>query len=123
VRSFASPSAYRRHGGIALDGEPQRPRLVAADHDADIDLLAIEHRRLLDVQFEIGIELALAQRRGPGIADGVERLLDGDAVVVLGRQHGFERQHAGEGHRAHHRRTEARALLVGPADHLDAALG
>ena len=76
--------------GVALDGEPQRPGLVAADHDADIDLLAVEHRRLLDMQLEIGVELALAERLGPGIADRVERLLDGDAVVVPGRQHVFQ---------------------------------
>ena len=109
--------------GIALDRDPERPRLVTADHDADVAALAVEHRRLLDVQLEIGVERALAQRRGTGIANPVERLLDGDARIVCRRQHALETEHLGEGHRAHHRRRKAAALFVGPADHLDAALG
>ena len=108
--------------GVAVDREPQRLGLVAADHDADVAALAIQHRRLLDMQFEIGIEFT-ADRRRAGIADLVERLLHRDAGIVGGGKHAFQGDHLGEGHGSHHRRIEARAFLVGPADDLDAALG
>ena len=74
-----APHRHRRAAGmagVAVEGEPERLGLVAADHDADVAALAVEHRRLLDMQLEIGVEHALPQRRGAGIADLVERLGD-----------------------------------------------
>src|SRR2546423_13415749 len=105
--------------GLSLDVDAQGQRLVAADHDADIAALTVEMRRLLDVQLQVTIERAVAERRLAGIADALELVAEAKARVVLGVVHLRERQLAGERQRSHQRWTEAGALLVGPHDQLD----
>ena len=51
--------------GVAVEGEPERLGPVAADHDADVAALAVQHRRLLDVQLEIGIKARWPNGAGP----------------------------------------------------------
>jgi len=109
--------------GVAVDGELERLGPIAADHDPDVAAFAVQHRGLLDVQLEIGVEHAGAQLLRAGVADRGQRVADGGAGVVGGGHDALQGQQAGEGHGTHHRRAEARALLVGPADHLDSALG
>ena len=51
-----------------------------------------------------------------GISDALELVSKADAVIVLLIQNPVERVKSGVGARPHHRRLEARALFVGPAD-------
>ena len=105
--------------GLALDVDAQGERLVAADDDADIAALAVEVRRLLDVQLEIAVERAIAERRLAGIADPLELIAEAQARVVLRVVHLRDRQLAGERQRSHQRRAEAGAFLIGPHDQFD----
>jgi hypothetical protein len=94
---------------------------VAVRHHADIDAFRIQQRPLLDVELEVGVELASAHGRAAGVADAVELVAEAPALVVAALEHPVDRVHAGKGAGGDHRRREARAFLVGPVHDLDGA--
>ncbi len=121
-----APAVHRRRprvGGLAVDVHVHAARRVAAHHDAHRHRLAIEDRPLLDVQLEVGVDRAAAHRGLAVVADALELAAELLAVVVAQGEHPVHVEDAREGARGHHRRREARALLVGPAHQLERALG
>ena len=90
--------------------------------DADVDALRVEERTLLDMQLEVGVELAPADRRRAGVADALELVAEALAVVVTPIEHPIDRVHARERARGDHGRREARAFLVRPVHDFDGSL-
>jgi hypothetical protein len=94
------------------------------EHDAERQVELLEHRPLLDVQLEVGGGAAqpLARLAHPVELDAVsgQRVRQCRPVAVGQAAHrvGVERARAGA--RAHQAAAEARALLVGPVDQLQA---
>ena len=72
-----------RMAGFAVDVDAQGEGLVAANHDADITTLAIEMRRLLDVQLQVAVEGVIAEWRPASIADTRELVAKADTGIVL----------------------------------------
>ncbi|MNQ66851.1 hypothetical protein D3C85_813530 [compost metagenome] len=117
---------HRRRPGVRLDApevevEPFLPE--GAEHHADGLVLVLEDRPLLDMRLEIGAHRMPRHRTRPGIADGVQRLADRDALGVALGQGLFQAEFLGEHPGAHHAGGEARAFLVGPDHHLQRRLG
>ncbi|MNJ39689.1 hypothetical protein D3C77_345670 [compost metagenome] len=117
---------HRRRPGVRLDtAQGQvKPLLAkgAKDH-ADGLVLILQDWSLLDMRFEIRPHRVTTDRPRPGIADGVERLADADALGVGLGQGFFQGKFLCEHPRAHHARGKARAFLVGPDHHLQRRLG
>src|SRR5262249_11280711 len=119
-----APVRHRRAAGmagLAVYVDAPRQRLLATDDDADVAALAVEDRRLLDVQLEIAVERTVAERRLAGITDARQLVFEAQAGIVPGVERLGGRQLVGEGQRAHQRRAEAGPLFVGPDDDLDGA--
>ena len=103
---------------------PRISRAEGAEHHTEREVHGLQHRPLLDVQLEVGGRALQLRMRVEGAVEvdamGGERVLPADAVGVdalpdLGlvghRPRGCTRPEEGA--------TEARALLVGPADEPD----
>src|SRR4051794_27615162 len=90
-----------------------------AGNDADLLFLGFEDWSLLDVQLEEGRERMISAALIAAIADGVERRAEGCSFAILIGVRPLMREGAGEHAGCHHRGRKARALLVGPVDHLD----
>ena len=88
------------------------------DHP-DRDAFGLQDRTLLDVQLEVGVDVAPAHPGVADIADRGERAAVGDAVVVGAGPGPFDVAQTREDGRSEHRRIEAGALLVRPVHHLD----
>ncbi len=111
-----------RVSGHAVDLDRVAARAVDRGDDADRQILGLEHRPLLDVELGVGEHVLLALRR---LADALRvevetahRLAHADALAIDRLEHFLPE---GPRHRAaaEQRRVEARAFLVGEADHLD----
>ena len=105
-------------------GEARREPRRARDRgdDADRQIVAFQHRPLLDVQFDIGQQFAAHPRRRTDMigieAELHQRIAHGDAGLVLGTEHALV-EGAGDRAAAQQRGGEAHALLVGKTGHLD----
>ena len=91
--------------------------------DPDRDALGLQDRPLLDVQLEVGVDVAPAHVGVANVADLGKRGAVCDAVVVGAGVRPFEIAQAREDRGSQHRRVEARALLVRPVHHLDGPAG
>jgi len=100
--------------GCAGQRELQPPQALAVGDDADLLVLGLEDRALLDVVLEIGVHLARADLLVALPADALQFIAEARAVEVLAAIGVVERKHAGEHAGRQHRRGEARALFVGP---------
>ena len=78
-----------------------------AGDDADLELLGIETRTLLDVQFEQAVVVCGDNDVAAPEADGVQRTRQGQAIAVGPGMGEGQRLVAGEDGRADHRRLEA----------------
>ena len=77
---------HRRRAGVALlagQRHLQPFQALAVGDDADVDALVLEDRALLDMQFEEGVQLALADRLVALPADALELVAEALAVAVL----------------------------------------
>ena len=111
-------------GLLAGDGDVEPLLRQRVRDDADVEPLALEDGALLDVDLEIGLELA--EGRGFGLArpaDGCQRVAEARALGVARVEHLVLREGAHGGAASHHRRREAGALLVGPVDEEERRLG
>jgi hypothetical protein len=104
---------------VHLDDEPVRG--VAVRHDPDINLFLVQQGALFDVELEIGVELAAADRRRARVADARQLVAEAPALVIAPVEHPVELVDPGEGAGRDHRRREARAFLVGPVHDFDRA--
>ena len=77
-------------GGFAEEPDDHAVRLVAAEDDADVHVLGVEDRPLLDVQLEVRIERPVADLASAGVAGARELSADGVAVAVGRDQHVIE---------------------------------
>ena len=102
---------------VSVNSQP--PQALAVGDDADLLVLGLEDRALLDVVLEIGVHLARADLLVADPADALQLVAEGLALRVLAAIGVVERVDAGEDAGGQHRRGEARALLVGPVDHDD----
>ena len=96
--------------------------LAGIDH-ADRLALGFQQRALLDMQFDEAAQRLRADGIRAAIADGVERRGDADPGGVRARQNVVGGEMPGIGGRAHHRRGEARAFLIGPVHQAERRLG
>ncbi len=96
---------------------------LAAIHHADGLVLGFKQWTLFDVQFDERGKFLLPDGVRAAIADGVERLGDGDAVGVLASENIVRGIFARIGGRGHHRGRVARAFLVGPVADANGHLG
>jgi len=92
-------------------------------HGADGDPLEIEHRPLLDVQFDEGGRTDATQRCRTGVADAGQLLAQHGAVDRARGKRLVQRQPARVDQRAEHVGCKARALLVGEESHHQRPLG
>src|SRR3990167_4684150 len=97
----------------------QPPQPLAVGDDADVLALGFEDRALLDMQFEIGAELLLADRLLALEADALELVAEAGTLRVLAVVSPALFEDTGKDTRGEHGGGEARPLLVGPVDHLD----
>ena len=117
---------HRRRAGVALlagQRHLQPFQALAVGDDADVDVLVLEDRALLDMQFEEGVQLALADRLVALPADALELVAEALALAVLAVVGPVLLVDAGEHAGRQHRRRIARALLVGPVGDDDRMLG
>ena len=124
-RERVAPQVHRHRAGVAglaLQRDAQAREAVDGGDDADWQAFGFKHRSLLDVQLGIGHYRALFARHGAdagGVkAEGEQRLFDADSGSVGGFQH-CRIERAGDRPAAEHRGSEAHALFVAEADHLD----
>ena len=108
---------------LAGQRELEPPQPLAVRHDADLLVLGLEDRPLLDVVLEVGVHLARADRLVADPADALELIAEGLALGVLAAIGVVERVDAGEHARRQHRRRKPRAFLVGPVGDDDRMLG
>ena len=90
--------------------------------DADLPVLGLEDRPLLDMVFEIGVHPAGADFLLADPADALQLVAERLALHVLAAIGVVERMDAGEHTRRQHGRRKACALLVGPVDDGDRML-
>ena len=122
-----APLVDRRRPGVrGLPVEDDAVTLDAdgAEHRADGETLALEHRALLDVQLEVGADV-LEPRAGLVRAVELDAVLAHDVLEPLATgvdeiAHGIRIEGAGDRRAAEQAAPEARALLVGPVDQRDA---
>lgn len=88
-----------------------------AGHGAEAAALALQHRSLLDVQFEIGMRRQEARLLRPVIADALQLMAEHGAVGVLLGMGSVDAHAAGPDIGTEHVGMEARALLIGEGDH------
>ena len=123
-RGAAQGVASPRHGGGAGVRFHARDRAVEPAlplqplHHADDARVGLQQRPLLDVRLEEGVHRLAAAGPLAGVADAVQFLGHGDAVVVGARQAVFQAELAAEHAGGQHGGREAAALLVGPRHHL-----
>src|ERR1043165_216354 len=91
--------------------------------DADLTVFSFKDRTLLDVQFKERGERMIAAALIAAIADLIERGTECHAGAILARMSPVAREGASEHAGSNHRGRKARALLVGPVDHLDRRIG
>ena len=108
------------HAGEASPRAASRPQIAVTTPTGEIQPL--QHRALLDVQFDIGQQFA-ARPRGRADMVGIEpelrqRLAHREAGAVACAEHALV-ERSRDGAAAEQRRCKAHALLVGKADHLD----
>ena len=108
--------------GHAGENDRQPGRARDRGHDADRQVLAFEHRPLLDMQFDIAMQFAPAPGRRADMI-GIEpelrqRLAHGEAGFVFGIQRGYI-EGAGDGAAAEQGRGEPHAFLIGETDDFD----
>ena len=111
VRSLAGNPQAHASGGVSVRDHP------------DGDALLLQDRPLLDVQLEVGVDVAATHLGVADVADLGQSAAVGDAVVVGAGIRPFEIAHTGEHGRRQHRRIEACTLLVRPVHHLDRPAG
>jgi hypothetical protein len=104
---------------FAGQGELQPPQPLAVGDHADLLVLGLEDRALLDVILEVGVHLPRANLLVADPADALQLVAEGFTLRVLAAVGVVQRMDAGEDAGRHHRRGEAGALLVGPVDHDD----
>ena len=128
-RGAAQRVAPPRHGGGAgvrfhpFDRAVEPALPLQSLHHADDARVGFQQRPLLDVRLEEGVHRLAAAGPLAGVADAVQFLGYGDAVVVGARQAVVEAELAAEDARCQHGRGEAAALLVRPRHHLHGAPG
>ena len=100
--------------GEALDGDVPLANADDSLDDADVDLVAVERAPLLDVQFEVGKDVALAATRAREVVGIAAE--EGDAVAdrLAAAAHGRE---LGGGEIGRHRVTPPEAPLFILEDH------
>ena len=108
---------------LALDRDPKASPGLGAQHHADGRLRSLQDRALFDVGLQISRHRAVMRRLGTGVADGLQRLADGDAVRVADAKRPVLLVLAAEDARRHHAGLEAAAFLVGPDDGLQGGRG
>ena len=121
MRAMARPALTRMFIGVEpvwaslpVRVNSQPPQALAVGDDADLLVLGLEDRALLDVVFEIGVHLARADLFVADPADALQLVAEVLAVRVRAAIGVVERVHAGEDAGGQHGRGEARAFLVGP---------
>ena len=115
---------HRRRAGmrfLAGERELQPPQALPVGDDADLLVLGLEDRALLDMILEIGVHLARADRLVADPADALQLVAEGLALGVLAAIGIVERVDAGEDAGGQHGGRKARAFLVGPVDDDDRA--
>ena len=120
-----APQRHRHRAGVTGHaGEVRRqPRGAGyCRHHADGKVLLLQHRPLLDMQFDIGMQLAAGPRRRADML-GVEPelhhgLAHGESVSIARVEHAFVKG-AGDRPAAEQRGGKPDALLVGETDDLD----
>src|SRR5699024_9714907 len=85
-------------------------------HDTNALAPALQHRALLDMGLEIGID-RIARRARARIADDLQSRTNTNALAILDPKRIRQFHPAGEYRRAQHGGRKPRPLLVGPADH------
>ncbi len=90
---------------------------------ADIRLLCLEQRPLLNMQLIAGVQRNSRRRTQALIADSRQRLAHADAVAILPRQSIGFAEYAGPDAGGQHRRGKTRPLFVGPVHQNEVALG
>lgn len=75
------------------------------------------------MKLKVDVERAPADGREAALADPLQHVAEGQAIVIGQRVQPVERLHAREDAGGGHGRGEARALLVRPSDHLDRSAG
>ena len=129
VRGCNRRVAPQRHGGradmrrLAGDLDAHAARRETTGDDADLDAGGIQLRALLDVQFEVGVNFSSANGGSARIIDTFQFVAEASAILVGAVVRPVDRHLAREGQRAHHRRIEPCAFLVGPVDDLDRSFG
>ncbi len=90
---------------------------------ADIRLLSLKQRPLLNMQLVAGVQRDSRRRMLALIADSRQRLADANAVAILPRQGIGFAEHPGPNAGGQHRRSKTRPLFVGPVHQNEVALG
>ena len=98
-------------------------RVVAVGDGADGDAGFLEQGALFDVQFEIGVDFAAADRGAPVVADAAEFVAEAASTAVGGGMGFGQGKGTGEDGGAHQAGGEAGAFLVGPVHHFERAAG
>ena len=103
--------------------EFEPPQALAVSDHADLLVLRLEDRPLLDMVFEIGVHLARAHLFIAEPADALQLVAKRLAVRVLARIGVVQRMDAGKDAGRQHRRREARAFLIRPVGDDNGVLG
>ena len=109
---------FHARDGDVVPALPQR-----ASHDANHGVVRLQHRPLFDMSLEVRAGPGFANRCRAGIANGLECILDGDALPVGLHQQILEDEFSDERARSHHHGHEARSLFVRPDGHFERGLG
>ena len=117
AESGIAPLGHRGRAGVALlAGErhlqPFQP--LAVRDDADVDVLVLEDRPLLDMQLEEGLHLAGADLLVALPADALQLVAEALALAILAIVGPVLAVHAGEHAGGEHGRRVAGALLIRP---------
>src|SRR5690606_22268034 len=102
-----TPQIHRGRAGVtyAPSCEAIEPNLTfRRGDDPDRKLSRLEHRSLLDMQFDHGFKAPVASAFATGIADCLQRFADAHAVGIRTAQSGLARHIAGEHLGAHYAR-------------------